>query len=109
MIQTQSQLGFLTQILGTAAFNEVSLANRHRAAATIQSITLVKGEMEGKSDHRLEVIVKSNHMLSLESQHNEEARSAMSVRKRKVERARRKLEKLKIDNSIVQEQIECEA
>lgn len=66
-------------------------------------------EMDCKSEYRQEVLGKSSQLLITETKNNEEARSAMSVRRRKVDRARRKLERLKSENRSVKNQIESQA
>jgi len=65
--------------------------------------------MESKSEYRQDVLGKSRQLLTIESRSNEEARSIMSVRRRKVDRARRKLERLKFENRSVKNEIESQA
>jgi hypothetical protein len=108
-MRTQSQLDFLTQTLGQAAFSHVALAKRHREATTAQAIDSVKNELETKCEYRQDVLGKSKQLLTIETRNNEEARSVMSIRRRKVDRARRKLERLKSENRSVKHEIESQA
>ena len=57
--------------------------------------------MRTRMGHRLEVMDRSQKCLEGEILENEVLKAASSQRRRKIERARRKLERIKGDNMVV--------
>ncbi len=58
----------------------------------------VKKELGERGDHREGVVNKARSLLSIEAQANEELRANENMRRRKIERARKRLERIRTEN-----------
>jgi hypothetical protein len=77
---------------------QVNLKNAHRNIATELSVKAIRAELTEKSTHRQEVLERNQDRLEVEKAENEGLKSTSAVRRRKIERARRKLERIRSDN-----------
>jgi hypothetical protein len=57
--------------------------------------------MNTRSSHRLEVMGRSERLLEGEREDNIARKAASEIRRRKIERARRKLDRIRSDNKVV--------
>jgi esterase/lipase len=80
----------------------VTLSNAHRTIATDLGVKGIRGEMRTRTGHRQEVMDKSQRCLDTEIKENEALRVSTQQRRRKIERARRKLDRIRADNLVVQ-------
>jgi hypothetical protein len=79
----------------------VQLSNNHRIGATELSVKGLRGEMNTRSSHRLEVMGRNERLLEGEKEDNIARKAASEIRRRKIERARRKLDRIRSDNKVV--------